>query len=57
VASLADSPALDELPDALSPEGREVTLELVVPRHDTNGTARSWRVQPALTRASVNPGI
>ena len=44
VASLADSPALDELSDSLSPEGREVTLKLIVPGHDTKGRARSRSV-------------
>jgi hypothetical protein len=44
VASLADSPALDELPDALSPERRQVTLEFIVPGHETNGSDRSGSV-------------
>jgi hypothetical protein len=45
VAPLADTPALDELRDELSPEGRSVSLELVVPGHAPNGTARSGSVQ------------
>jgi len=44
VASLADSPALDELPNALSSERREVTLKFVVPGHEANGSARSGSV-------------
>jgi hypothetical protein len=44
VASLADSPALDELSNALAPERRQVTLEFVVPGHETNGSARSGSV-------------
>jgi hypothetical protein len=44
MAPLADSPALDELPDALSPKGSQVLLELAVPGHVTNGSSRRGRV-------------
>ena len=46
VAALADSPSINELLDALSPEGREVPLELVVSGHNTNGTGGSGSVEP-----------
>ena len=41
VAPLAESPPFDELGDEPPPEGGTVALELVVPAHGTNGTARS----------------
>ncbi len=41
MALLADTPALHELGDELSPEGGAVALELVIPGHDANGTVGS----------------
>ena len=41
VAPLAESPPFDELSDEPPPESGTVALELVVPGHGTNGTARS----------------
>jgi hypothetical protein len=38
VATLADSPPLDELPDEPSPEGGTVALKLVVSAHGANGS-------------------
>ena len=53
VASLADSPSLDELPDQLSPEGCSVALELVVSGHTTNASraAGSLKVDATLGAA------
>jgi hypothetical protein len=50
MASLADSPALDELPDALPPERGQVPLEFVVPGHETHGSALSRTVYVGIVR-------
>jgi hypothetical protein len=57
MSSLADAPTLDELPNALSPEGCEVPLEFIVPGHHTNGSDHPASVQlgpcdPGLERGS-----